>query len=576
MNEAPQVSQQEWRWVWAFALVIMLITTLPYLVGYSAQGDDWRFTGFLVGVEDGNSYIAKMLSGSEGAWLFRTPYTAALQRGVVAFFPYILLGKLTAPPAQHEQLVAIFHLFRVGGGILAVMATYEFLSLFLQRVWPRRFALALATLGGGLGWALVLARQGTWLGSLPLDLYSPETFGFLSLFTLPHLALGRAFLLWGLVRYLRPGNTQTGIFDVEGLRAGLLWLALGFMQPLTVVVAWYVAGVHLLGLGALVWLRKQAQDLWWMYLRRLVWAGLVSLPIVAYTAFAFQRDPFLQAWTAQNRIFSPHPLHYLAAYGLLLLFAILGARNLLKTRPVQGLLPVAWCLSLPVLAYAPIALQRRLPEGIWVALSVLAFAALDRPPPLQIWLRGAAYTLLPLAFPSTIMLLLGAYLAAARPAEPAFRLAAEAQAFEFLAEVMEPGEVVLSAYETGNALPAFAPARVVIGHGPESAGLEELRPEVRGFYQQETVDAMRVGMLQEWRVRYVFWGPNERSLGDWQPGQAGFLRLIYQDKGYEIYELQAFARTNSNKAAELNGSWVDLQPPGRGRFFVFERLPGEF
>jgi hypothetical protein len=47
-------------WVLWLRALVMLATTLPYLLGYAVQGQDWRFTGFVFGVEDGNSYIAKM------------------------------------------------------------------------------------------------------------------------------------------------------------------------------------------------------------------------------------------------------------------------------------------------------------------------------------------------------------------------------------------------------------------------------------------------------------------------------------------------------------------------------------
>src|SRR5512133_2999907 len=98
----------------------MTVTTLPYLFAYSQQGASWRFTGFLFGIEDGNSYIAKMLNGTAGAWLFRTPYSALPQNGVLLFFFYILLGKLAAPPGLHDQLVGMFHLTRFAGGMLAI------------------------------------------------------------------------------------------------------------------------------------------------------------------------------------------------------------------------------------------------------------------------------------------------------------------------------------------------------------------------------------------------------------------------------------------------------------------------
>lgn len=162
----------------------MAVTTIPYLIGYASQGDEWQFTGFVFGVTDGNSYIAKMLSGANGDWLFRTPYTPYPQQGVLAFLPYLLLGKISAPPGQHLQLVSLFHIFRYSAGVLAILATYDFLSIFLKSTSVRRWGLAIAILGGGLGWVLVLIGRASVQGSLPLDFYSPESFGFLAIYEL--------------------------------------------------------------------------------------------------------------------------------------------------------------------------------------------------------------------------------------------------------------------------------------------------------------------------------------------------------------------------------------------------------
>jgi len=120
------------RWLWGFALLTILVTSIPYLIGFAKAGSDWVFTGFVFGVEDGNSYIAKMLSGAAGDWLFCTPYTTQAQNGFLAFLPYILLGKLAGGGALHEQLVVLFHLFRVAGVILYVFATYDFCRIFLH------------------------------------------------------------------------------------------------------------------------------------------------------------------------------------------------------------------------------------------------------------------------------------------------------------------------------------------------------------------------------------------------------------------------------------------------------------
>jgi hypothetical protein len=80
-----RLNRAERRWCLALSGVVMVLTSLPYLAGYAGQGEDWTFSGFVFGVGDGNSYIAKMLQGANGAWLFRTPYSAHPGSGIVAF-----------------------------------------------------------------------------------------------------------------------------------------------------------------------------------------------------------------------------------------------------------------------------------------------------------------------------------------------------------------------------------------------------------------------------------------------------------------------------------------------------------
>ena len=140
-----KIDKSDRRWFFSLLLVVVFITTLPYFVALSKQGTDWVFSGFFIGVEDGNSYLAKMLSGMAGSWLFKTPYTTQPQNGIIAFLPYLLLGKLVHPPAQHIQLIMLFQVFRWVGdfhlhvGYLSDLFAYswlkqnfDFLHSFLQ------------------------------------------------------------------------------------------------------------------------------------------------------------------------------------------------------------------------------------------------------------------------------------------------------------------------------------------------------------------------------------------------------------------------------------------------------------
>ncbi|MEO8395485.1 MAG: hypothetical protein ABI700_21000, partial [Chloroflexota bacterium] len=192
------MSRTEWRNVLLLALTVVVITTAPYLVAWSKQNDDWRFSGFLFGVEDGNSYIGKMRLGARGVWDFFLFYTPEAHDGVpLVFLPYIIPGQIVGhfigdtDPALTPALIVTYHLMQAIFDALLVVVVYRFAAAFLDQPRDRLIATILATLGGGLGWYLSLTGQ----SALPADFYIPEGFSFLILFGLPHLALARAALL---------------------------------------------------------------------------------------------------------------------------------------------------------------------------------------------------------------------------------------------------------------------------------------------------------------------------------------------------------------------------------------------
>jgi hypothetical protein len=538
----------ERRWVFIFACIVMIVTSLPYMLGYAVQGQDYRFTGFVFAVQDGNSYIAKMMGGISGAWLFRTPYTVAEQQGVLMYLPYILLGKLAWPPGLHVQLVMLYHLFRFAAGVLMIRASYDFLAFFVQDIRLRRFGLALIILGGGLGWIFVFLGQDQWLGSLPLEFYSPESFGFLSIFGLPHLAIARACILWTLLIYLRfVKNHSSSRNDVrEALKAGFLWFMAGLFQPLTLLVIGVVIVFHIIGLALWqAYLQSKQKLTDWNRLRDLlrfvVFAGILPGLLLIYIAYSTITDPFLSQWGTQNILVSPHIFHYLLAYGVLIPYTWVGGRQLMREDTWVGWLPVGWILLFPILAYFPVTVQRRLPEGVWVVLCVLALLALQNWTK-QGFLEGLrrrylAYPPLLLLFPSTLILWLGGLLSTSNANLPLFRPIDEVILFEYLQKHANPRQVVLSSYETGNPLPAWAPVQVVIGHGPESADLELLLLQVQDVYSSNMSDSQRLGWMSSIGIDYVFWGPAEKELGDWDPQTAGFLHLIQQSGDYSLFEV---------------------------------------
>ena len=215
--------------------------------------------------------------------------------------------------------------------------------------------------------------------------------------------------------------------------------------------------------------------------------------------------------------------------------ALLSFRPLAREDPWRAVFLGGWLLAAPFLAYAPIGIQRRLIEGVWMVITVLAILGVARIPPR---LQKFAYGWLSLAFLTTTFLLTSGFLFAMNPGKPLFRPADEVKAFEFLASAARPGEVVLAADDSANPLPAWAPVRTLVGHGPESINGNEIRERVACFYSDACTDAYRAALLAEFGVKYVLWGPGERDLGAWDPNTFSMLEPVYAAGDYQVFRVQ--------------------------------------
>ena len=516
------VTRREWGWASGFALLIMALTSVPYLAAAVNQTADWRFGGFLLAVEDGNSYLANMNEGAHGAWLFTLPYSSEPQHGVLVYSFYLLLGRLAG--ADHGAQVIAYHVARVICGLGLLLTSYLFLAHFLPRVRQRRLGLVLVALGGGLGWLLVLLFPNGLLGSLPVDFISPEAFSWLVLFAFPHLALARCLCLLGVLAYLRG----------RGGLAGLALVGAALIQPLSVIVVWAVVAAHV----ALSWWwqrRQAALAAWLRDVRGALILGLISAPVVITIAIVLLSDPVLRQWNAQNILPSPSPLHYVLAYGVWLAVAIPGWRVLWRQQPRLALLTGGWLLISPLLLYAPISTQRRLIEGVQLPLAALAVLGLT------VAMRRAQRWLTPLVLAATVptaaLLWVGALAASRIPAEPIFQPADQVAAFAWLAANAHPGQVALSAYATGNVLPAYTPLVAYVGHGPETVFLAAKLPRVAAFYRSDTLPTDRLALLADGRIGYVVFGPHERALGDFDPSAAQYLSPRFKAGEYSVYQV---------------------------------------
>jgi len=503
------------RWALMYGLALGVLSLLPYILAWQMQGASWEFTGFLIGVEDGNSYIAKMLLGAQGFWLFRPPYSTWQVAPLPVFLFYILLGKLAGGAALHLQLTVLYHLARLVIVVLVVLATYDFVAMFVECERSRRWAVMLATAGAGLGvWGML---AGVAFEGGALCCYSPEAFGFLAAFFLPHVTLGRAILLW----LLRAAALQQWRFW-QGVLALVL---LAGVQPLT-LVTFVLVTVLLLGWQWSVCGLKPSEKV-------VAWVG-VALGVGGGYALLLAYHPYARVWGRQSVVTVVAWWHYLWAYAWLWPLAVVGMRQKWRQGERTLLWVGIWALGFPLFAFLPLTNARRLVDGGWVALSIAAAWGCEKFCRRRRWL---AYGILAVAWVPALTMLGMMTREALHPALPAFRSVEEAAAFQAVAQYAHSGDGVLAAYQTGNALPAWAPVRVIAGLGPESPDLPQQEANLRRFFALETSDAWRQDFLAANHLRWVFYGPAERALGAWQPDWAGFLCSRYRSDDYALFEV---------------------------------------
>lgn len=537
------VSRREWVLVLLFALALVVVTSLPYLVAWQTQNADWQFGGFLFGAEDGYSYLAKMRLGVRGLWdfyLFYTPEPHA--PAPLVYLGYIAPGHLVGlfydanDPALPAALAVANQIMRIVADMALIVVLYRFIATFVRPVGVRMTALLLATLGGGLGWLLPLVGA----GNAP-EFYLPESFGFLLLFGIPHLALARAALFGGLLLFL---HAFDGDHPTRNLMlAAACWWLVGLVVPFYVGIVYMVLGIW----GLMLW---AAQRRFPLRLARLaIGAGLLTVPLLLYYLWLFSTNPAMGTWTAQNQLPAAPPLDYLLAYAVIALPALYGLRvawRRARHDPRFALL-VGWGPAGVLLVYTPIAVQRRLSEGVLVPLALLAALGL------WAWVRAralrprrrrrsalrsfgaVALPLVVLASMSTVLLLLGSFGAAAVPRLPLFRPAAEVAAFDWLNRHAPTDAIVLAPVVHANALPVFANVRTYMGHGPETIDWPRKSEDVRRFFAGDMDTAERAALLSDYDIAYVLASPAEADPASWAVG----LTQVYAADGYRVYETGA-------------------------------------
>jgi uncharacterized membrane protein YhaH (DUF805 family) len=522
------------RGFWWFALAFVLVTSLPYVVGYMNAPEDGAFTGnaFEQTRVDFNSHLAKIELGREGAWTQHILFTPEEHPGLFINPFYLALGHVARLLGWSN--IAVYHLARLVLCVVLLVVIALFAARFLDSDRKRWYALLLATVVGGAGWVLYLVAPAQTADLAPIEFWLQDAYTFWAALTFPHFMAAICFLLGyflALDRWLHRPDWR-GIGWLAGLS-----LALGWVQPFDLLLTGLATAI-LYG---------------WAFLqRRLGWRHGFALAVVAaahaipvgYHLWALNSDTVWKAFTEQNVTASPPVIYYLLGYAWLLVPAGTGLVALWRARDDRLLTPVVWIGLVAILVYVPLVNQRRYLMGVQVPLAVLGAVGLEAARRWWLargWRLGRWRLLLTtgLLFSAlTHVLLVVSAISTLNPAtRPELFLTRDQLTALDWVRAQPQDTVFFSTFPTGGMLAAQTGRRVYIGHWIETMHFEAREALVAAFFDESMTDDERFDLLDTAHVDYVWIDDSARALGDWPAQAAPFMAPVFAEDTITIYEV---------------------------------------
>lgn len=537
----PNQTHSDRRFVWGVIIVMVVITSLPYIFGVAAGAHYSGRHGLAPG--DFSNYYQMIQQAREGRVLFSDPFTSEPQQATV-FNPFwLLVGQLGRFTSWSNAF--IFQLARVLTIPLLVGVLYWLIRQVFTDTWSRRMGLLFIVGASGVGaWSLLwLPRfvdiHANNLLNQPIDLWVSEAVTFLTMFQTAHFIVATALIIVVLVLMYR-GLTQQRWLPIWWASAAGLFLF--FFHPFHVPTVFGVLGVYFV-VQCIV-----SRRVLWTWLTKLALFTLATMPAWLYQILLVWIDPIAAGRAEQNVNTTPALWNILLGYGFLIPFAVGGIWWLIKHNRLRGLygLLLTWLMVQFVLIYIPIDWQRRLTHGLQVPLSIFAIVGIIelyrayRNKHTSILVPGVASILA-----VTILAISNVYVFANdfstlsnnyyhKPIYSYYYPDSMVHAFEWIRSSVEPGEPILAHTITSNQIVGETARTVFVGHSVETLNAVEKNAETHRFFDEATSDQERRQLLGDNHIAYVFYGPIERYYGWHNPD---FLPVAYADGDVVIYRV---------------------------------------
>jgi hypothetical protein len=549
-GERKRISRQEWYFVWAIIVAVLVLTSLPYLYGYLSSPLDRRFMGLMLDIPDHGQYLS-WWRGFQSSLLVSNRLTPEPNQPV--FFNLLWWALAQVSRWTGLGYAPVYQAFRWIAGSSFLWAVYRLITQLLPEVRQRRTAFLLVTFSSGLGWVLVVLKYTLTKGELlfPLDVYIAEGNSFLCILGYPHFAFAAAFIaltfefIW---RGWKEAQTRYMVI------AGVLALLLGWMHAYDLLLIYGITGTFAL----LVWWKRRAFP--W----RLFWGGVIvsglSCSGAIYSVILTTVDPLWEEVLAQFAnadVYTPSPPHMVILFGFSLILAVATWIGLAWQRQwsEENLFVMGWFLAGAVLNYIPTDFQIHMLNSWQIPMMILVTKGLYEfiVPVIAQWkfrVQGSEFRigdrakhLVVVAFvlavlPTNVYLWAWRFVDLARHDYPFYLHRDDVAALDWLRGNTSPDDVVLCSLTVGQYVPAVSGNTAFLAHWAQTVDFYDKRDRVARFFDATASDEERAETLHTFGVDYVLHGPAERELGDYDPAVASWLALTFSMPQVDVYRVK--------------------------------------
>jgi hypothetical protein len=556
-GEHTAIARREWGFVLAVVAAVLVVASLPYAFAYLTAPAGRQFMGILVNVPDHAQYFSWY-------WDFQRADLAVNrltpEPNAPVFFNLLwwALGKVGS--LFGWDYATAFQLLRLVATAGFMLVAYRLIAWFLADVFQRRVAFLLAVFASGFGWVLIVARE---LFNLPqllwgtpdyplqisLLIFTFEPNSFYGMLTTPHL-VGAALYMLAFDLILRAEDSPR--WALYAIGAGLWAQFMGWQHGYDLFLIWGISGAYGVLRLLVNWPThvKSLPPALVRVLGILIIVVALSFPPGLYSFLLTSLDPIWRGVLSQfdnAGVFTPPPwtLWVLMGPAFLLALAELVAQGLFRLRGLSrtDLFLTAWFWANFLLVYLPTDYQIKMLNGWQVPVAILATRfVFNRLIP---WLAPRLSRVRPLAWavvllavvtPTNLYLFAWRFYDLRRYDHPYFLRSDEVAALDWLREHGQGDDVVLASLDIGQYVPALTGQHAFLAHWAQTVDFFVKRDRVAAFFDPATPETDRRAALTEYSVDYVVVGPQEQTLGAFDPASAGY-PVVFTQGAVAVYQV---------------------------------------